>query len=144
MTTYLLKTEPSVYSFDDLAGDKRTVWDGVTNNAALANIRRVQKGDQAFIYHTGDERQIVGLAAIASGPMEDPKNPGLNAAGSPKFAVFEIRALKKAATPLTLGAMKADARFAGFDLLRLPRLSVMPVPPEYDRLIRKLTGLAGA
>jgi len=141
MTTYLLKTEPTTYSYDNLARDKKTVCDGVASPAALANTRRVHKGDQAFVYHTGDEKQIVGLASIASEALEDPRQPGKTPDGAPKFAVFEIRALKKAARPLTLAAMKADKRFAGFDLLRLPRLSVMPVPPEHDRLIRELTGL---
>lgn len=141
MTTLLLKTEPADYSFDDLVHDKTTVWDGVTNNAALANLRRARKGHGAFIYHTGDERAIVGLARIAGDPYEDPARPGLNKAGEPKFAVVGIRAVKKAKSPLSLGAMKGDERFAGFTLLRQPRLSVMPVPPEIDALIRELTGL---
>lgn len=141
MTTFLLKTEPSVYSYADLARDEQTVWDGITNNAALLHIRSVKKGDAAFIYHTGDERAIVGLASIVSNPYQDPKTPGSNTKGEPKFAVFEIKPVKAAPKPLSLDAMKADERFAGFDLLRLPRLSVMPVPAPIDALIRELTGL---
>jgi predicted RNA-binding protein with PUA-like domain len=141
MATFLLKTEPTVYSYADLAGDKQTTWDGVTNNTALLHIRSVKKGDQAFIYHTGDERAIVGLASIVSGPYEDPKNPGLNAKGQPKFAVFDIKAVKAASKHLSLDEVKADKRFAGFDLLRLPRLSVMPVPEKIEAVIRDLTGL---
>jgi len=141
MTTFLLKTEPSVYSYSDLEREKKTVWNGVTNNAALVHIRSVKKGDEAFIYHTGDERAIVGLGAILSGPYEDPKNPGVNTKGQPKFAVFDIKAIKAVPKPLSLEAMKSDKRFAGFDLLRLPRLSVMPVPESIDALIRELTGV---
>lgn len=141
MTTYLLKTEPSVYSYADLVRDKRTVWDGVSNNTALIHIRAVRKGDRALIYHTGDERRVVGLARVLTGAYEDPKNPGLNAAGLPKLAVFDLAPVAAAKTPLSLEEMKADKRFAGFDLLRLARLSVMPVPPEIDRLIRELAGL---
>ncbi len=141
MTTYLLKTEPSVYSYADLVRDKRTVWDGVSNNTALIHIRAVRKGDRALIYHTGDERRVVGLARVLTGAYEDPKNPGLNAAGLPKLAVFDLAPVAAAKTPLSLEEMKADKRFTGFDLLRLARLSVMPVPPEIDRLIRELAGL---
>jgi predicted RNA-binding protein with PUA-like domain len=144
MTTYLLKTEPSVYAYADLARDKKTTWDGVTNPAALAHIRAAKKGDQAFIYHTGDERRIIGLAKIISAPYEDPKKPGLNSAGAPKFAVFDLAPVAEAKKPLSLDEMKADERFEGFDLLRLPRLSVMPVPPKIDALIRRLTGLPSA
>lgn len=141
MATYLLKTEPSVYSYADLVRDKRTTWDGVSNNAALIHIRAARKGDQALIYHTGEERRIVGLAKITSDPYEDPKNPGLNSAGAPKMAVFDLAPVAAVKKPLTLQDMKADARFKDFDLLRLSRLSVMPVPPELDRIIRELTGL---
>jgi predicted RNA-binding protein with PUA-like domain len=141
MPTFLLKSEPSVYAYADLERDKRTVWDGVANNAALLHIRAARKGDAAYIYHTGDERRIVGLARLVSDPYEDPKNPGLNGEGLPKLAVFDLAPVAAATVPLSLDDMKGDQRFKGFDLLRLPRLSVMPVPPEIDRLIRKLTGL---
>src|SRR5262249_55440588 len=108
MAWYLLKTEPSEYSFEDLTRDGRTVWSGVTNPAALINCRAVEKGDHAFIYHTGDERTIVGTARIVSAAYEDPKHPGLNPAGAPKRAVFDIEPAKPAKSPLTLDAMKAD------------------------------------
>lgn len=144
MTTFLLKTEPTTYSFADLQRDKRTTWDGVANPAALIAIRSARKGDQAFIYHTGDERSIVGLAAIVSDPFEDPNNPGVTKDHLPKAAVFDLKAVAAVKTPLSLEDMKSDARFKGFDLLRLPRLSVMPVPPAIDSLIRRLTGIGGA
>ncbi len=148
MATYLLKTEPSVYSFSDLVRDKRTTWDGVSNPAALIHIRAIKSGDDLFIYHTGDEKAIVGLARAASAAFEDPKHPGKNHKGEPKAAVFELTPVAPAKTPLTLEDVKADAKLggvgggAGFDLVRLPRLSVMPVPPAVDTLIRKRTGLS--
>lgn len=143
MPTFLLKTEPSEYSFDSLVRDGRTVWSGISNNAALAHLRTARKGDQAFIYHTGDERAIVGVAAIMSDPYEDPANPGRTAAGTARFAVVDLRAGKRAPRTLTLEAMKGDRRFAvrEFALLRQSRLSVMPVPEKIDSLIRGLTGL---
>jgi predicted RNA-binding protein with PUA-like domain len=142
MATFLFKTEPGEYSFQRLMSEKRAVWNGITNNAALAHLRSAGKGDQVFIYHTGDEKAIVGLAEIVSAPYEDPENPGRNAAGAPKFPVVDLRAVKHAKAPLTLAAIKADDRFKDFALVRQSRLSVMPVPPELDRAIRKLTGLA--
>lgn len=141
MTTYLLKTEPSVYSYADLARERETVWNGVANPAALANIRAMRPGDEALIYHTGDERAVVGLAKVIGKPIEDPEQLGLTKDGQPKFAVVKLAAAAAGKEPVTLATMKQDERFAGFDLLRLPRLSVMPVPPAMDRLIRKLGGL---
>jgi predicted RNA-binding protein with PUA-like domain len=141
MATFLLKTEPTTWSYDDLVREKGTVWDGVTNNAALIHIRAARKGDEAFIYHTGDEKQIVGLARIASNPYEDPANPGRNARGEPKLAVFDLKPLRKARTPVTLARLRADNRFADFALIRQSRLSVMPVPEKLDRILRQMAGL---
>lgn len=142
MTTYLLKTEPSVFSYADLVRDKKATWDGVANPAALIFLRNMRKGDEAFIYHTGDERAIVGLAAVVSDPYEDPKSPGLTKDGLPRAAVVDLKPRRAAASPVTLDVMKSDARFKGFELLRLPRLSVMPVPGEIDRLVRELAKFA--
>ena len=141
MATLLLKTEPGDYSFADLQHDKRTVWSGVANPVALKNLRAARKGAEAFIYHTGDEKQIVGLAAVVSEPYEDPKSPGKTPEGEPKFAVVDLKPLRAAKTPLTLAQIKADERFKDFALVRQSRLSVMPVPPELDAAIRALTGL---
>lgn len=140
MTTFLLKTEPNDYAYADLVRDKKTVWDGVANNGALIHIRSVKKGDEAFIYHTGDQKQIVGLATIVSLAYEDPKHPGLNARGEPKLAVFDIKPLENAKMPVTLAQLKADERFADFALVRQPRLSVMPVPEDLNRCLRKMAG----
>lgn len=141
MATYLLKTEPSTYSYDDLVRQKKATWDGVANPAALANLRAVKKGDELLIYHTGDEKAVVGLAKAIGEPFEDPKQPGKTPDGKAKFAVIDLAPVKAAKTPVTLAAIKADKRFEGFDLVRLPRLSVMLVPAAMDKAIRAMTGL---
>lgn len=122
--SWLLKTEPSTYSFDDLRRDKRTTWDGVSNPVALKHLRAMRKGDQAFVYHTGDEKSIVGLARIASDPFADPK---LN---DPSRVVIDLEPVRPLRKPVTLAAVKADRRFADFALVRISRLSVMPVSAE--------------
>jgi predicted RNA-binding protein with PUA-like domain len=141
MTTYLLKTEPDAYSYDDLVREKSTVWDGVRNNQALIHLRAMRKGDEAFIYHTGNEKRIAGLAKVTSDAFEDPTDPGTNAKDEPKWAVVKLTALRAAKKQVTLKDIKADARFNGFDLVRLPRLSVMPVPEKLDKTLRELAGL---
>lgn len=125
MNYWLLKTEPSDYTYDDLVKDKKTVWDGVANNAALINIRNARKGDLAFIYHTGDERQIVGIAKLTSDPYSDPK------LDNPKMAVFDVKPVKKLKTPVTLAQIKADKKYSEFRLIKEGRLSVVSVPKEF-------------
>ena len=141
MPTFVLKTEPSTYSFADLVRAGSTVWDGITNNAALQYLRTARVGDEVLIYHTGDERAIVGLAKVTVAPHEDPKKPGKTPKGEPKFAVIGLKAEKAAASPVSLETMKADKRFAEFLLVTHGRLSVMPVPAAVDAAIRKLAGL---
>lgn len=141
MTTFLLKTEPDCYSYDMLIKDKRTHWDGVRNPTALMHMRTAKKGDEAFIYHTGKERRIAGLATIVSDVYEDPENPGLTGKGELKGPLFDIKPLKASTKILTLKDIKDDGRFDDFDLVRLSRLSAMPVPPKLDKLIRKMCGL---
>lgn len=140
MATFLLKTEPETFSYADLVKQKKATWDGVSNPAALIHLRSMRKGDEAFIYHTGSEKAIVGLSEIVSDPFEDPKQPGKNDRGEPKFAVVDLKPLHAAKTALTLSAMRTDKRFEGFELLRLPRLSVMLVPSAMDKAIRALIG----
>jgi len=125
MNYWLLKTEPTVYSYDDLIRDKKTVWDGVANPAALICIRNARKGDRAFIYHTGDEKQIVGIAEIISDPYPDPKQD------NQKLAVFEVKPLEKLKTPVTLAQIKAIKKYVNFTLVKEPRKSVQQVPKEY-------------
>lgn len=141
MATFLLKTEPNDYSYADLERDGVTTWTGVKNPAALIALRTMRKGDLALIYHTGDEKAIVGVARVVKGAHADPKNPGENDRGEPKFAVVDLAPMKAAKSPVTLAALKADKRFAAFGLVKQSRLSAMPVPPELETLIRKMAGL---
>jgi predicted RNA-binding protein with PUA-like domain len=141
MATFLLKTEPSTYSFADLVRQTKATWDGVTNAAALIHLRSIRKGDDLLIYHTGDEKAIVGLARATTGAYADPKQPGTTPEGKPKFAVIDIAPGKAAATPVTLAAIKADKRFADFALVKISRLSVMPVPSAIDKALRSSAGL---
>jgi predicted RNA-binding protein with PUA-like domain len=113
---YLLKTEPSTYSFADLERDGSTEWDGVSNPVALRNMRGMLKGDGLIIYHTGDEKRAVGTASVVSVDTSDAKNPKV-----------VIKAGKAIAAPKTLAEMKADKRFAESPLLRQGRLSVVPL-----------------
>ena len=121
---WLLKSEPEVYSYADLERDGATVWDGVASPAGLMHLRRMQPGDQALIYHTGGERQAVGLAEVTSAPYADPQ------LGNEKLVVVNVRPLRRLIRPVTLAAVKADPTFAGFALVREGRLSVVPVTPE--------------
>ena len=121
MSYWLLKTEPSTYSYADLIRDKKATWDGVTNPVALKNIRAMQKGDLAFIYHTGDEKSIVGVAEIISDPYPDPKP------GDQRLVVVDIKPKEKLASPVSLASVKAKTEFVDFALVRIGRLSVMPV-----------------
>lgn len=122
MAYWLLKTEPTCYSWDKLIQDKKTAWDGVNNALALKHLRTIKKGDLALIYHTGDERQAVGLAEIVSGPYPDPKE------GDDRLVVVDVKPKRKLKRPVTLDEIKSDPAFAGWDLLRISRLSVVPVP----------------
>lgn len=141
MATFLLKTEPSEFAFADLPSKGHARWDGVSNAAALIHLRTMAKGDEAFIYHTGDEKAIVGLALVTTAPYADPARPGLNDRGEPRFAVVDLRALRAAKTPVTLAAIRADARLASLPLLKQSRLSVMPVAPALAALLRQAAGL---
>lgn len=130
MQRWLLKTEPGTYSFDDLTREKTTVWNGVTNPTALIHIRSMKKGDEALVYHTGTERAVVGLATIASAPFPDP------GADNEKIVAVKLKAGKRLKNPVTLDTIKSDATFTGWDLLRIGRLSVVPVPDKmWERVI---------
>lgn len=118
---WLLKTEPSAYSYQQLQKDKKTVWDGVKNNLALKHLSQVKKGDWAFIYHTGNEKAAVGIARVLRGAYPDPQEE------NPRFVVVDIKPVKALSRPVLLSEMRANLKLAKFDLLRLSRLSVMPV-----------------
>lgn len=131
MNYWLLKTEPSDYTYDQLVKDNKTVWNGVGHNTALINIRNSRKGDLVFIYHTGDERQVVGIAELISDPYKDPKSD------NPKMTVFDIKPVKKLVKPVTLAQIKADKRFSEFRLVKESRLSVVSVPKEiWDSILK--------
>lgn len=121
---WLLKTEPGTFSWADLVRDGRAVWDGVRNPVALGHLRAMRPGDQALVYHTGGEKAVVGVCRVVSEPYPDPK------AGDPRLVAVDIEPVRSLGSPVSLARIKADARFAGFALVRLPRLSVMPVTPE--------------
>lgn len=130
MAHWLLKTEPDSYSWEDLVQDKQTVWDGVTNPVALKNIRSMKKGDTALIYHTGGQREAIGIAQIVSDPRPDPN------ADDDRLAVVELKAKDALPHPVSLDQIKADKTFAGWELLRIGRLSVVPVPePMWKRIL---------
>jgi predicted RNA-binding protein with PUA-like domain len=121
---WLFKSDPDHYSFFDLERDGKTVWDGISNNLALKHLRNVRRGDLVMVYHTGAERAAVGLAEAASDPYPDPQQH------DPRLAVIDLQARKKLARPVTLDEIKKSSMLKNFDLVRLPRLSVMPVSDE--------------
>lgn len=118
-TAYLLKTEPSEYSFADLQRDKSTIWDGITNPAAVKNLREMRPGAKLIIYETGEVRSAVGTATVASVDASDPKKPQV-----------KITAGKAVARPASLADVKANKLFAGSALVRQGRLSVVPLTSE--------------
>ena len=121
---YLLKTEPSVYSFADLEREKTTVWDGVSNPVALRNLRAMKAGDRLVIYHTGDEKSAVGTATVVSVDTSDARNPRVT-----------IKAGKAVAKPVTLVQVKSNKLFADSPLVRQGRLSVVPVTEAQFRFL---------
>ena len=131
---WLFKEEPSHYSFDELVKDKKTVWSGVRNPVAQRNLGSVKKGDRIFFYHTGDEKSVVGVAKALGDAYPDADDP----AG--KAHVVDVGPVKKLARPVTLKEIKADPWFKDFALVRISRLSVMPVTDAQWTRIEKLAG----
>ena len=121
---WLVKEEPTHYSFDDLVKDGRTSWTGVRNPVAQKNIRSMKEGDRIFFYHTGDVKAVVGIAKAAGAPYPDPADK------EGKLYAIDIAPVKKLKSPVTLAAVKADKFFASFALVRISRLSVMPVTDD--------------
>jgi predicted RNA-binding protein with PUA-like domain len=129
---WLFKTEPSVYSYEQLEKDKKTIWDGVANNLALKNLKDIKKGELILIYHTGDERQAVGVARALGEAYPDPSKK------DPKALVVDVEAVKRLPRPVTLAEVKANKKLAGFDLVRLGRLSIMKVSDEQWKIIEEM------
>ena len=129
---WLVKTEPSTYSFGDLRREGRTTWDGVKNPAALQHLRAMRTGDEVFVYHTGDEKAVVGRARVVL--AADPKQADADVA-------VVLEAEEPLPVPVTLAALKARPELASWELVRLPRLSVMPVPPAAWKAVHQVSGL---
>lgn len=133
MAYWLFKEEPDHYSLDDLIRDGRTVWDGIENNLALKHLRSVKKGDRVLFYHTGNEKAVVGEMAVVKGPYRDP------AREEDRFVVVDVKPVRRWNRPVPLAAIKAHPAFADFALVRISRLSVMPVTPAQWAEIERLS-----
>ena len=131
---WLFKEEPTHYSYDDLARDGKTSWTGVRNLLAQKHLRSVQKGDRIFFYHTGDEKSVVGIMKAAGDAYPDPADK------TGKFYAVDVAPVKKLRQPVTLRAIKEDKAFASFPLVRMSRLSVMPVSDQEWARIEKMSG----
>ncbi|MBV9578818.1 MAG: EVE domain-containing protein [Chloroflexi bacterium] len=135
MTIWLLKTEPTEFSFDDLVARGVEPWDGVTNQTALRNLRSAQRGEICVIYHTGNERQAVGLGTVERTAYPDPK---LN---NDKLIVVDVRAGQRLPRPVRLDELKGDARFTDSPLVRMGRLSVVPLTDQQYAAILEMSGM---
>lgn len=133
MGRWLFKEEPSHYDFHQLRREGRTVWDSVRNALARQHLRQVRKGDRVFFYHTGKEKAIVGEMRVMRDAWMDPQ------ADDPKEVLVEVAAVRLLPHPVTLARIRLDPLLAGWDLVRLPRLSVMPVSDEQWRRIEELS-----
>jgi predicted RNA-binding protein with PUA-like domain len=128
---WLFKEEPTHYGFDDFVKDKGTTWSGVRNPVAQKHLHAVKRGDRVFYYHTGNEKAVVGVAKATGNAYSDPDDK------SGRFAVVDIAPVEKLARPVTLAEIKADAAFKNFPLVRISRLSVMPVSDdEWNRIVK--------
>ena len=130
---WLFKEEPSHYGYDDFVKDKGTTWSGVRNPVAQRHLHAVKKGDRIFYYHTGDEKAIVGVAKATSNAYADPDD------ASGRMAVVDVAPVRKLKRPVTLKEIKADPAFKTFPLVRISRLSVMPVSDEEWNRIEKMS-----
>jgi len=132
---WLFKQEPDCYSYADLERDGRTVWDGITNSLAQQNLRKVCIGDRVLLYHTGKEKAVVGEMVVVGGPRP--------AGGDSKVVVVEVEPVRRR-TPVTLARIKEDAHLRAWELVRLPRLSVVPMTLAQWRRLEELSGTPSA
>lgn len=133
MNYWLLKTEPDTFSWDDLEKEGKATWDGVRNPRARNNMKNMKKGDLAFFYHTGDEKQVVGIARVEKEAYPEP--------GDSAWVVVDIVPEKRLKKPVTLAEVKAESDLKDMTLARVPRLSVQPVEKsEYDKIVKMSTG----
>jgi len=133
MAFWLFKEEPETYGFADLERDGVTTWSGVTNPLAQKHLRAIKKGDRVFFYHTGGEKAVVGVMEATADATPDPDD----AAG--RRVVVSVKPVRKLKNPVTLAAIKADKAFADWELVRIARLSVMPVPAELWKKIEAMS-----
>ena len=134
MAYWLMKSEPGSYSWSDLVRDGSTEWDGVRNNAARLNLKRMQRGDEAYFYHSMDERALIGVMRIVREAAPDPKDPD--------WVSVKVEPVRELERPVTLKEVKADPRLARMELIRQSRLSVAPVRDEEWAVILELAGRA--
>ena len=134
---WLVKEEPTHYGFDALVKDKKAVWSGVRNALAQKHLRGIAKGDRMLYYHTGNEKAVVGIARAVSDPYPDPED------GSGKYVAVDIAPVRRLPRAVTLAEIKADPAFARFALVRIARLSVMPVTDAEWARIERMAGGAG-
>jgi len=131
MSYWLMKEEPAKYSFENLVADEKTRWDGVKNNLALKHLRAMKKGDRAVFYETGKVKSAVGVVEISRGPYPDPDQE------DDRLVVVDVKAIKKLDLPVPLADVKDNKTFASCALVRIPRLSVMPLnAPEWKTLLK--------
>ena len=131
---WIVKTEPSTYSFDQLERDGTTVWDGVRNNLALKHLREMKRGDRVLVYHSGEEKAVVGLAEVAAEAYPDPKQK------DPKLVVVDLKAAGRLPRPVPLAEIKQEPAFADLALVRIGRLSVAPASAEQFKRLLKMGG----
>lgn len=135
---WLFKSDPEHYSLADLQRDGQTVWDGVSNNLALKNLRSARPGDLVLVYHTGKEKALVGIAEVTSEPYADPKEK------DPRLTVVDLKFRELLPRPVTLAEIKKQPALREFQLVRLPRLSIMPVSePQWTALLKLARGSSG-
>ena len=135
MRYFLAKTDPGTYSIEQFEREKKTLWDGVKNAQAVRAIREMRPGDKVFLYHSGGEPGVVGLARVVSEPRDDPKDP--------KSAVVDLEFLGRLEPPITLAEIKESGLFADWALVRQSRLSTMEAPPKFVEWARKKSPKAG-
>ena len=134
MTKWLLKSEPDVYSWDQLVADGETVWNGVRNNTARLNLRAMKQGDEAFFYHSNIGKEVVGVCRISREAYPDPTDE------SGQWVAVSVQPVRKLESPVTLAAMKAEPALAEFQLIRQSRLSVVPVRDDEWAQVLKMSG----
>jgi predicted RNA-binding protein with PUA-like domain len=133
MARWLFKEEPSHYSYADLERDGETVWNGVSNNMALQNLRKIRRKDRVLFYHSDSEKAIVGVMEVVADPVPDPDDT------TGKLVVVRVKAVRQLRHPVPLSRIKADSQLSGWDLVRLPRLSVVSVSEEQWRRVEELS-----